>query len=73
MPSTAVIIRWIGILDGAAVAAATAIGQADPQAQPTIAVVIMVLGTLSTVVAAVSKIVNPTVPAQVVGGSLVAK
>jgi hypothetical protein len=65
-----IVIRWIGILDAAAMAAATAVGQAEPSLQPTIAVIVIALGSLSTVVAAVSKLLNPTVPAPVVGGAV---
>jgi hypothetical protein len=63
-------IRWIGIFDAGALAAATAVGQAVPAWQPDIAVVVIALGAISSVTAAVSKLLNPSVPAPTVGGSV---
>ena len=44
------VLKWVGILDGATLAAVTYAGQADPAISPTCTTIVMVLGTIGTVI-----------------------
>jgi hypothetical protein len=50
--SLAVVLKWIGIVDGVVVAAATALATAYPESADVVHTVIEVAGTISTVIAA---------------------
>jgi|HubBroStandDraft_1064217.scaffolds.fasta_scaffold209303_3 hypothetical protein len=56
MPSITVIIRWVGIVDGVLVAAATALAQAYPAAAPTVQTIIEVAGTITSLLAAIAHV-----------------